>query len=118
MTQNLENLSYEERIAQVRKRFIHTLAERLGDIADAIQLAPETCTDETQAHKLHRMLHDMGGNAAMLEFDEIEKIIRQGVDIAEQADVDGRELTQDQKTRLAAIVDDAIAAGALLKEQY
>jgi len=116
--QNLENLSYDERIAQVRKRFIHTLAERLNDIADAIQLAPETCIDETQAHKLHRMLHDMGGNAAMLEFNEIEKIIRQGVDIAEQADVDGRELTQDQKTHLAAILDDAIAAGALLREQY
>lgn len=118
MTQNSENLSYEDRIAQLRRRFVHTLAERLDDISDVVRAAPETVVEETHAHMIHRMLHDMGGDAAMLEFEGIAQIMLQGVEISERADSAGVNLTEAGRAALDEIIDEARAAATLLREQY
>jgi hypothetical protein len=117
MTENPENLSYEDRIKLVRKRFICTLAERLDTISSTIREAPEASINEPHARKVHRLFHDMGGNAAMLELSNIERIVRQGVVIAEQVDTSGADLTDAQKTALEAIVAETHAAAAQLREQ-
>ena len=118
MKEHSHNLSYEDRIAQVRKRFVSTLSDRLEDISVAIKTATAGISGETHARKVHRLLHDMGGNAAMLEFDGIEMLLRQGVSIAEQADATGTTLTEDDKAALEKIITETHAAAASLRESY
>ncbi|MBB5721855.1 chemotaxis protein histidine kinase CheA [Loktanella ponticola] len=118
MIEHQKDLSYDDRIAQVRKRFIHTLKDRLDDVLNVVQGEPESSGGETHVRKVHRLLHDMSGNAAMLELDTIEQIVRKGVDIAEHVDTTGADLTQTQITALEAIIQDAHAAAAQLREHY
>jgi hypothetical protein len=118
MQEDSQNLSYEARIAQVRARFVGTLADRLLDISDAIKTTTEGSGGETHARKVHRLLHDIGGNAAMLELDVIEEPLRQAISIAERADAMGASLTEIDKAALQQIVSRTQDAAASLRERY
>ncbi|WP_458790922.1 hypothetical protein [Yoonia sp. MH D7] len=118
MKEHSHNLSYEDRIARVRERFVSTLADRLEDILQAIETTTESTSGETHARKVHRLLHDAGGNAAMLEFDGIEMLLRQGVLIAERVDANGTSLTEADKAELKKIIAETHYAAASLRKTY
>lgn len=68
--------SYEEKVTALRERFIHSADERVTVIAQLANDAMEG--DGSLLSDLHMLLHDMGGNAMMLSFDEIGLIARRG----------------------------------------
>lgn len=118
MTDQPENLTYEERVARTRSRFVHSLPERLDAILDAIDVVPDADSRETQTRKAHRLFHDMAGNAAMLEMEGIEQSARQGLAIAERADIASHTFTDIEKNDLKAIVAQTRSIAAQLKELY
>ena len=78
--------TYEQRVAATRKRFIEGLPARLQAVSDALHETEAADPRETKARKIHRMMHDLAGNAAMLEYTEVEDCLRKGLRVAEDAD--------------------------------
>ncbi|EAQ02409.1 hypothetical protein OB2597_20041 [Pseudooceanicola batsensis HTCC2597] len=78
---------FEQRVQKTRARFVANLPERLEAIREAARSSEATDGRETQLRKVHRLLHDMAGSAAMLELAEIETSVRRALEIAEEADV-------------------------------
>lgn len=68
--------SYEEKVAALRERFIQSADERVASMAQLTDAA--MAGNETSLSDLHRLLHDMGGNAMMLSFEPIGRIARKG----------------------------------------
>lgn len=79
--------TFEQRVARTRARFIDNLPERIETIRQAARHTSDPGANETQQRKVHRLLHDMAGTAAMLELSAIETSVRRALHIAEEADV-------------------------------
>lgn len=75
--------AYEERIGEVRKRFVGSLHERLDAIAEETRKPDEDAARETQLEKVHRLLHDLVGNAAMLELHEVQEQMQPALNLVE-----------------------------------
>lgn len=100
MNANTPPSSYLENLSKTRKRFVGSLASRLDAIVAQVD-AEEHATDrETAPRKLHRLLHDMAGNAAMLELADVETAARDGLAVAERADRETRRLSTDERSEL------------------
>ena len=99
--------TYEQRVAATRKRFIEGMPERLQAVADALRETDGADPRETKARKVHRMLHDLAGNAAMLEYAEIEDRLRKGLRVAEDADESSAPLSTDDIRIIETALADA-----------
>jgi len=86
--------TYEERVKATRARFIDSLPVRLELISTTLRTEDSSHELESKTRKVHRMLHDIAGNAAMLELVHIEASIRKGLSIAEAADHERTTLSQ------------------------
>ena len=111
-----EHETYEARVARTRKRFILSLDERLDAILSAARGGADADPVETQPRKVHRMMHDMAGNAAMLELSEVEDSIRKGLGVAEKADADGVPMTDADVAAIEAAVEETRKVAAVLQE--
>ncbi|MBU2961601.1 Hpt domain-containing protein [Citreicella sp. C3M06] len=96
---------FEDRVAEIRMRFLETIPDRLKEIREAIQTPENSDPEETQLRKAHRMLHDMTGSAAMLELDHIEGAFRRALRIAEVADAKNTPFNSEE----LVIINDALA---------
>ena len=105
--------TYEQRVAATRKRFIEGMPERLQAVADALRETDGADPRETKARKVHRMLHDLAGNAAMLEYAEIEDRLRKGLRVAEDADESSVPLSTDD----IRIIETALADARSVTEE-
>lgn len=103
--------TYEERVSATRKRFILRIEQTLDDVLSALKTETPVETTETRARKVHRMLHDMAGNAAMLDLCELAQKLRQGVDIAETADHGRRQISERETAAIQEVVEDARVLG-------
>jgi len=99
--------TYEQRIAATRKRFIEGLPARLQAVSDALRETDGANLRETKARKIHRMTHDLVGNAAMLEYVEVEDCLRKGLRVAEEADNECSDLSADEIRIIEAALTDA-----------
>ena len=113
-----ENRAYDERLAEVRKRFVGSLYERLDSIAEETCKPDDASARETQLEKVHRLLHDLVGNAAMLELHDVQNEIQPALTLVESRHKYEAPLSHDD----LAQIDKALAAGRLvatnLKRQY
>ena len=80
--------SYEEKVAAVRERFIHSADERVTIIAQLANKAIEG--NRSVLSDLHMLLHDMGGNAMMLSFETIGSIARKGQELVSGIEKSGQ----------------------------
>ena len=64
------------------------------------------------------MMHDMAGNASMLELHEVETSIRKGLGAAEKADAGGRLLSDSDLVEIEAAVAEARKVTAALQDQF
>lgn len=64
------------------------------------------------------MMHDMAGNAAMLELGEVETAIRSGLGHAETADQQGRALTPEDLAAVERAIDETRAVALRLNKEY
>lgn len=105
--------TYEQRVAATRRRFLDGLPERLDDVDTTMFALDYASSTETRARRVHRLLHDLAGNAAMLDLPAIEDAVRKGVDVAEDADVCKRSLTDAEMCRIGDVLADtrSILAG-------
>ncbi len=110
--------SYEARVAKTRQRFIGSLGDRLDNILAEAHRPEGSDPKETQVRKLHRMMHDMAGNAAMLELGEIETAIRSGLGHAESADQHGRPLTPADLAAIEHAIAETRVVALRLNEEY
>lgn len=117
MTDKNVCLSYEDRVAQMRKRFVFSVDARLDAIFEDCSANP-VATGESKVRRTHRLLHDMAGNAAMLELDELAAQTRFAVEIAALADKATRNVTPDEKRQIEAIIATTRVIVARLKEQF
>ncbi|UOA32737.1 hypothetical protein DSM110093_02539 [Sulfitobacter sp. DSM 110093] len=99
--------TYEQRVAATRKRFIEGLPTRTQAISDTLREAEGVDPLETKVRKVHRMMHDLVGNAAMLEYTEIEDCLRRGLRVAEEADNNGSTLSADEVRIIETALADA-----------
>lgn len=99
--------TYEQRVAATRKRFIEGMPERLQAVSDALRETDGADPRETKARKVHRMLHDLAGNAAMLEYLAIEDCLRKALRVAEDADDSSSPLSADDVRIIEAALADA-----------
>lgn len=117
-TMSHKKTAYDERLAEVRKRFVRSINTRLDDIAEETRKPNDASAPETQLEKVHRLLHDMVGNAAMLELHEFQNKIQPALTLVESRHEHDAPFSQDD----LAQIDEALAAGHLvatnLREQY
>ncbi|MBU2959182.1 Hpt domain-containing protein [Paracoccus sp. 1_MG-2023] len=110
--------SYDERLGEVRKRFVGSLHERLDTIAEETRKPDDASARETQLEKVHRLLHDLVGNAAMLELHDVQNEIQPALTLVESRHEHDAPLSHDD----LAQIDKALAAGRLvatnLERQY
>lgn len=110
--------AYDKRLGEVRKRFVGSLHERLGAIAEETRKPDDASARETQLEKVHRLLHDLVGNAAMLELHDIQNEIQPALTLVENRHERYAPLSNDD----LALIDKALAAGCLvatsLERQY
>lgn len=99
--------TYEQRVAATRKRFIEGIPDRLQAVSDALHETDGADPRETKARKVHRMLHDLAGNAAMLDYLEIEDCLRKGLRVAEDADESSSPLSADDVRIIETALADA-----------
>ena len=99
--------TYEQRVAATRKRFIEGLPARTQAISDTLREAEDADPSGRKVRKIHRMLHDLAGNAAMLEYTEIEDCLRKGLHVAEDADNNGSTLSADEVRIIETALADA-----------
>lgn len=118
MSDPMEDLPYEDRIAHIRLRFVDSLAERFEEIRTALKSVPEEGTRDSYVRTIHRLFHDMAGSAAMLEIEVLESAVCPAVHIAERVDAAQSELTDEEKHELDAIIEQAQAVAVQLKEQF
>jgi len=90
-----DDRTFEQRVSATRHRFIDGLPARLERIDAALDAGGDAASGETHARLIHRMLHDLAGNAAMLELDLVEESVRSGLKIAEAADSGDGSLSPD-----------------------
>lgn len=117
-TMSHKKTAYDERLGEVRKRFVGSLHKRLDAIAEETRKPDDASARETQLEKVHRMLHDMVGNASMLELHDVQNKIQPALTLVESRHEHDAPLSQDD----LAQIDEALAAGRLvatnLREQY
>jgi HPt (histidine-containing phosphotransfer) domain-containing protein len=99
--------NYEEQVRATRAKFIARSEQTLDGILSAIAAGSAPDSRESQARKVHRLLHDMAGNAAMLDLHALDQKLRQGVEIAEVADAQNRPITPEESAAIRGVVDDA-----------
>jgi len=88
----------------------------LDDIDLALDAGDDPTSAERHPRKIHRMLHDLAGNAAMLELDSVERAAREGVKIAEAADTQGVDLSEERIEALHAVVAETRSVAKDLQE--
>lgn len=99
--------SYEEKIAELRDRFVRNADKRLASMT---QLADEAMAGSGSAlSDLHRQLHDMGGNAMMLSFEQIGLIARTGQEFVSSVEKNGQVAEIAELTGVFEELSDAIA---------
>ncbi|MBB3994756.1 hypothetical protein GGR95_002405 [Sulfitobacter undariae] len=118
MTDLPENPTYDDKVAQTRRRFVHSLNGRLDAILEAMRSTPQPDSGETQTRHIHRLLHDMAGNSAMLELEGIESSIRKGLAIAERVDAARQPLSDTEIKEIETIVEQTRSIATQLEEQY
>ena len=99
-----QNETFEQRVASIRRRFIDGLDARLDSIDLSLCAGEDATSNERHARKIHRLFHDLAGNAAMLELEAVERSIRKGVEIAQIADSRGEALSDESIMRLRAVL--------------
>tara|TARA_R110002020_G_scaffold24308_2_gene80124 strand:+ start:94 stop:468 length:375 start_codon:yes stop_codon:yes gene_type:complete len=90
-----DDRTFEQRVSATRQRFIDGLPARLESIDAALDAGADAASGESHARLIHRMLHDLAGNAAMLELDLVEESVRSGLKVAEAADSGDGSLSPD-----------------------
>ena len=98
--------AYLERIAQTRIRFINGIDDRVQSVRKVMSGEAQEPAAETPQRTIHRMLHDMAGNTAMLQLPEIEKVVRTALAIAETCDDEDRQMTPEERNRFSADLDE------------
>lgn len=109
--------TYDEKVRATRAKFIGRINDTLDEILRALTDEPASGSRESQARRVHRLLHDMAGNAAMLDLDSLSQKIRHGVDVAEKADEQHGTITPEDARAIRAVVEDARLIGNALSER-
>lgn len=110
--------TFEQRVAKTRVRFIENLPERIETIRHAARHPVDPGASETQQRKVHRLLHDMAGTAAMLELSAIEKSVRRALGIAEEADVKNIPYDQDSLFMIEVVLFDILSTAQAEQSSY
>ncbi|MEC7257575.1 MAG: hypothetical protein VXW58_07130 [Pseudomonadota bacterium] len=108
--------NYDEQVRATRAKFIARIDATLDGIVEAMS-SDSVIARETQARRVHRLLHDMAGNAAMLDLTSLSQKLRQGVELAEGADDENRTITPEESAAIRAVVEDARLIGRALTER-
>lgn len=112
MVDQTQSDAYQKSLASSQNRFLASLPEKLDALLAQVSATQAPSSQEHPARKLHRLIHDIAGNAAMLGFSDIEAAIREGLPLAEAADKESRQLTPTETGVLAACVDKVRAMAA------
>ena len=96
--------AYSQSLAGIRTRFVAGLPGKIDEIRSQVAGLGADDAAETAPRKLHRLLHDMAGNSAMLGYHDFEAIVRQGLVAAERADNEHRNVSADEAEDLIKIL--------------
>ncbi|WP_091845583.1 Hpt domain-containing protein [Palleronia pelagia] len=96
---------FAERVGDIRTKFVDRLPARVQEIRTAVHAEERQDTSETQMRKVHRMLHDLAGSAAMLDMESVESSLRQALGVAERADSQNSSFDDDDR----AVIDRALS---------
>lgn len=102
-----ESMSYEDRIAAMRRRFVEKLParmERARELVEAASLPVSPGSDESAQHELHRLVHEVCGSSGMVGLPDIEAEARLALEIIEIADRDSTALTQKQRDTMHSAI--------------
>ena len=105
MDQNAPSDVYLDQLRRTRERFALSLSGRLDAITTQIETARDGGMREAASRKLHRLFHDLAGNAAMLDLASIEAAMRDGLHFSERADREGRDLTTQERTLVGEAIE-------------
>lgn len=97
--------TFAQRVEATRRRFIEGLPVRLEAVSATLTEKDAPDASESKARKIHRMMHDLAGNAAMLELAEIESSLRRALSVAEEADTKRSALSDTE----IGLIDDVLA---------
>ncbi|KMK64957.1 Hpt domain-containing protein [Puniceibacterium sp. IMCC21224] len=114
MTTGEKSEAYLKSLAVIRMRFVNDLQGKLDVISDHMSDNHEHDANETASRKLHRLLHDMAGNAAMLDLMDVETVVRKGLSTAERADEENRSLSPEETLKLKKIIAELREIGQAL----
>ena len=107
MSVNVKSDTYHQRLAATRARFIMTLPERLDAIATQVSVKDDPEDRETAVHKLHRLLHELAGNSAMLDMTDVSSVARKALEIVEHIDHAQRPVAPNEQCEVLQIVAEA-----------
>jgi HPt (histidine-containing phosphotransfer) domain-containing protein len=99
------NKSYADKLKDTTDRFLASLGDRIQEIANTIEEKPDPLSTESPRRKLHRLLHDLSGSAAMLNLDDVHAAVANGLSAAAAADRAGRSLTDDDIKSLTCTIE-------------
>ena len=108
---------YEQRVKATRAKFIERIDQTLNGILSALAPGQPATGAESQTRKVHRLLHDMAGNAAMLDLLQLDEKLRQGVKIAEVADDENRLISAEESKKIQTVIEEAREIGQGLSER-
>jgi HPt (histidine-containing phosphotransfer) domain-containing protein len=100
--------TYADKVAALKLKFVSSIPQRAEDIRAMLVDHPDGA-GETPPRRLHRLLHDLAGNAAMLGCDEIKDAVTESLKMSAAADHEGRSLSPDQKAIVRTELEDLIA---------
>lgn len=104
-----DDQTFSGRVAIIRRRFLSELPMRVHAISDVLEDTGGEDFNETQARKVHRMLHDIAGSAAMLELHDIEAAARRGLAVAEVSDARNASLDGESRSTVQKSLHEMLA---------
>jgi HPt (histidine-containing phosphotransfer) domain-containing protein len=111
-------MSYQQRLEEIRQRFLTSIPERLDAIEALLQDAvseSSAARDEPVATELHRRCHDLAGSSSMLGARELGGAAHEMMAASREASLTGRRLTHDETEAFGTGFAKLRAAAAILR---
>ncbi len=89
--------AYSATLKLLQGRFIEELPEMLRPVKETLG---RESVELSEIHDLHRILHEAAGNAGMLGFTELHRLLKDALKMLETAEAENRTLTEPERNAL------------------